>query len=145
MAGQLLLQRRQLDIAHQDSVRKLCFTARTRQEEVTLARLTDESLLATYLKADEGMSVLKPVGLHKFVSYIRLLNMQTINDWLLGAYGNNPTFFRGRLRIVLNTKAAREFYVTEMRNTMKYLEESGELRNLGDTVYEELEGNSVPA
>ena len=45
LAGQLLLQRRQLDIAHQDSVRELGFTARARQEEVALARLTEESLL----------------------------------------------------------------------------------------------------
>ena len=145
LAGQLLLQRRQLDIAHQDSVRELGFTARARQEEVTLARLTDESLLDTYLKADDGISVLKPAELHKFVSYMRLLYMQTINDWLLGAYENNPNFFKGRLRIILNTVGAREFYVTEMRNTMNYLEESGELKSLGDTVYEELEGSPVPA
>ncbi len=70
LAGQLLLQRKQLDIAHQDSVRELGFTARTRQEEVTLARLTDESLLSTYLKADEGLSVLNPAELHKFHAYM---------------------------------------------------------------------------
>ena len=145
LAGQLLLQRKQLDIAHQDSVRELGFTARTRQEEVTLARLTDESLLSTYLKADECLSVLNPAELHKFHAYMRLLYMQTINDWRLGAYGNNHTFFKGRLRIVLNTAGARELYVTEMRRTMTYLEESGQLRRLGDTIYEELEGKPVPA
>ena len=144
LAGQLLLQRRQLDIAHQDSNRALGFTARTRQEEVTLARLTNESLLDTYLKADGGMSVLNPAELHKFISYIRLLYMQTINDWLLGAYNNSPNFYKGRLRIILNTTGAREWYVTEMRTTMTGFDKSGELRSLGDTIYEELEGSPVP-
>jgi hypothetical protein len=145
LAGQLLLQRKQLDIAHQDSIRELGFTARTRQEEVILARLTDESLLSTYLKADGGLSILNPVELHKFAAYMRLLYMQTINDWLLGAYENNRTFFRGRLRIILTSAGARELYVSEMRTTMSWLEESGQLKSLGDTVYEELEGSPVPA
>ena len=110
-----------------------------------LARLTDESLLSTYLKADEGLSVLNPVELHKFAAYMRLLYMQTINDWLLGAYENNRSFFRGRLRIILTSAGAREFYVSEMRTTMSWFDESGQLRSLGDTVYEEHEGKPVPA
>ena len=83
LAAQLILQSRQLDIAHQDSLRELGFAARTRNEELLLARLTNKSLLNSYMKLGAGIESPSNEETHQFLNYMRLLYLQMINEWNL--------------------------------------------------------------
>ena len=58
LAAQLMIQRKQLAITHRDSYRELAFASRTRTQELTLAQITNESLLSTYEKAKNGLEKL---------------------------------------------------------------------------------------
>ena len=70
LAAQLFLQRKQLEIAHQDSFRELGFAARTRNEELLLARLTNKSLLNSYMKGGASLETPSDEETHQFINYI---------------------------------------------------------------------------
>ena len=79
LAAQLLIQRRQLDIAHQDSIRELGFAARSRKEELTLARLTNETLLDAWIKVGADSEPLNNREIHQFMNYMRLSYLSLIH------------------------------------------------------------------
>ena len=145
LAGQLIIQRRHLEIAQQDSVRNLGFAASTRNEEISLARLTNRPLLESYMNAGEAQGTQTKIDSHIFFNYMRLMYLQMINEWNLGVNDNNVEYFKGRLGVLMGTVGERGYYVSNGRiivNTVFGLEE---LTRLGDIVYEELEGSPVPA
>tara|TARA_B100001146_G_C15871604_1_gene302107 strand:+ start:55 stop:567 length:513 start_codon:yes stop_codon:yes gene_type:complete len=144
LAAQLLIQKRQLEIAHLDSVRELGFAARTRNEELILARLTDKPLLDSYMKLGAGLENPNDEDTHKFINYMRLLYLQMINEWNLGVNDNNVEYFKGRLGTLMGTLGERKYYLTNGRIIIGTVFGLTDLVMLGDTVYEELEGRSVP-
>ena len=145
LAAQLFIQRRQLDIAHQDSVRELGFAARSRKEELTLARLTNETLLEAWIKVGSDSEPPNDKEIHQFMNYMRLSYLQMINEWNLGVNENNVRYFKGTLGILMGTQGERKYYLTNGRIIVGTVFGLSELVSLGDTVYEELEGSSVPA
>ena len=145
LAAQLILQRRQLDIAHQDSFRELGFAARTRNEELLLARLTNKSLLNSYMKLGAGIESASNEETHQFLNYMRLLYLQMINEWNLGVNAKNIEYFKGRLGTLMGTVGERRYYLTNGRIIVGTVFQLSDLMKLGDIVYEELEGNPVPA
>ena len=145
LAAQLFIQRRQLDIAHQDSVRELGFAARSRKEELTLARLTNETLLDAWIKVGSDSEPPNDKEIHQFMNYMRLSYLQMINEWNLGVNENNVRYFKGTLGILMGTQGERKYYLTNGRIIVGTVFGLSELVSLGDTVYEELEGSSVPA
>ena len=145
LAAQLLIQRRQLDIAHQDSIRELGFAARTRNEELILARLRDKSLLSAYMKVGADLETPTEEDTHKFFNYMRLLYLQMINEWNLGVNNKNVEYFKGRLGVLMGSVGERKYYLTNGRIIVGTVFELDDLVKLGDIVYEELQGRSVPA
>ena len=145
LAAQLILQRRQLDIAHQDSFRELGFAAPTRNEELLLARLTNKSLLNSYMKLGAGIESPSNEETHQFLNYMRLLYLQMINEWNLGVNAKNIEYFKGRLGTLMGTVGERQYYLTNGRIIVGTGCQLSDLMKLGDIVYEELEGNPVPA
>ena len=145
LAAQLLIQRRQLDIAHQDSVRELGFAARSRKEELTLARLTNEPLLDAWVKVGADSEPPNDKEIHQFMNYMRLSYLQMINEWNLGVNENNVRYFKGTLGILMGTQGERKYYLTNGRIIVGTVFGLSDLVSLGDTVYEELEGCPVPS
>ena len=145
LAAQLLIQKRQLEIAHQDSVRELGFAARTRNEELILARLTDKSLLKSYLKVGAGLETPSDEETHQFMNYMRLSYLQMINEWRLGVNDKNVEYFKGRLGVLMGSIGERRYYLTNGKIIVGTVFGLRDLVNLGDMVYEELQGRPVPA
>ncbi|HIA75236.1 MAG TPA: hypothetical protein EYN92_02240 [Dehalococcoidia bacterium] len=145
LAAQLLIQKRQLGIAHQDSVRELGFAARTRNEELILARLTNKSLLNSYLKVGAGLETPSDEETHQFMNYMRLSYLQMINEWRLGVNDQNVEYFKGRLGVLMGSVGERRYYLTNGKIIVGTVFGLSDLVNLGDMVYEELQGRPVPA
>ena len=61
---QIEIQNRQLELQHQDSERELAFSARARGEELTLSRLTNDSLLEAYMKVAKGDDTASDIEIH---------------------------------------------------------------------------------
>ena len=77
---QIEIQNRQLELQHQDSERELAFSARARGEELTLARLTSDSLLDAYLKVGKSEQKASDKEIHQFVSYMRTSYKRQIGE-----------------------------------------------------------------
>ncbi|MFL2784484.1 MAG: hypothetical protein ACJ0BL_05570 [Dehalococcoidia bacterium] len=145
LAAQLVMQRRQLAIAHQDSLRELGFAARTRNEELILARLTDASLLESYMKVGKGSDNPTEKETHQFFTYMRLSYLQMINEWNLGVNDKNPEYFKGRLGTLMGSSGERQYYLTNGRIIIGTVFRLPPLVDLGDVVYEELHGRPIPS
>ena len=143
LAGQLIMQRKQLDMAHQDAQRELGFSHRTRNEQLTLARITNDSLLDAYLKVSKGDEDASEKEVHKFVSYMRTSYLQMINAWDLGYYGDNVELVKGAFGNLMGSVGERKYYITNGRIIIDTVFQLPKLRELGDIVYEELEGRPV--
>ena len=148
LAAQLMIQRKQLAITHRDSYRELAFASRTRTPELTLAQITNESLLSTYEKAKNGLEKLDEQETRQFFGIQRELFVQLLTEWSLAMSSNvehlNVEYFKGRLGIIMGTDGERQYYANNGRVILSILETTGELMKLGDIVYEELTGSPVP-
>ena len=142
---QIEIQNRQLELQHQDSERELAFSARARGEELTLARLTSDSLLDAYLKVGKNEDKASDKEIHQFVSYMRTSYLQMINAWNLGAYDRNVEWYKGSLGNLMGNVGERKYYLTNGRIIIGTVYGLNDLLELGDIVYEELEGSPVPA
>ena len=147
LAAQLMMQKKQLEIAHIDSNRNLAFVSRTRTQELTLAQITSESLLSAYENATDGFDALDDADTRRFFGMQREFYVQLLTEWSLGRGGQvehlNVDYYKGRLGIIMATSGERQYYVSNGRVILSLLETSGELVKLGDIVYQELEGSPV--
>ena len=147
LAAQLMMQKKQLEIAHIDSNRNLAFASRTRTQELTLAQITNGSLLSAYENAKDGFGELDDTDIRRFFGMQREFYVQLLTEWSLGGSGHvehlNVEYYKGRLGIIMATPGERQYYISNGRVILSLLETSGELVKLGDTVYQELEGNPV--
>ena len=141
---QISIQNRQLELQHQDSERELAFSARARSEELTLSRITNDSLLEAYMKVAKGDDTASDIEIHKFVSYIRTSYLQMINAWSLGAFDRSVEWYKGNLGNLMGNVGEREYYLTNGRIIIGTVFGLKDLLELGDMVYEELEGSPVP-
>ncbi|HAT22060.1 MAG TPA: hypothetical protein DCS57_04510 [Dehalococcoidia bacterium] len=142
---QIEIQNRQLELQHQDSDRELAFSARARGEELTLARLTNDSLLDAYMKVGRGEDTASDKEIHQFISYMRTSYLQMINAWNLGANDRSVDWYKGNLGNLMGSVGERKYYLTNGRIIIGTVFGLNDLLELGDTVYEELEGSPVPA
>ena len=65
LAVKLVMQKKQLEIAHIDSNRNLAFVSRTRTQELTLAEITSEPLPHAYENATYGFDELDDTDTRK--------------------------------------------------------------------------------
>ena len=81
LAAQLMMQKKQLEIAHIDSNMKLAFVSRTRTQELTLAQITSESLLSAYENAKDGFDELDDTDARRFFGMQREFYVQLLTEW----------------------------------------------------------------
>ena len=82
---------------------------------MTLARLTNDSLLDAYLKVGKGEEEASDKEIHQFVSYMRTSYLQMINAWNLGAYDRSVEWYKGSLGNLMGNVGEREYYLTNGR------------------------------
>ena len=113
------MQRKQLDAVHQDSAKELGFAARTRIEELSLARLTNDPLLEAYLKVGKNDQTASDKEIHKFIVFMRLSYLQLINAWNLGGNNKNIEYCKGSFGNLMRTPGERKYYLTNGRIIIK--------------------------
>ena len=148
LAAQLMMQKKQLEIAHRDSDRNLAFASRTRTQELTIAQIISEPMLTAYENAKNGIGEMSDGDTRRFFGMQREFYVQLLTEWALGSSGHvehlNIEYYKGRLGIIMSTAGERQYYVSNGRIILSLLETSGELVKLGDAVYRELEGTPIP-
>ena len=142
---QIEIQNKQLELQHQDSDRQLGFASRQSYQELTLSRITNESLLDAYMKVSKGVEEASDKEIHQFVSFMRTAYLQLINSWNLGVYDKSEEFYKGNFGNLMGSAGERKYYLTNGRIIVGMVFGLEELVKLGDIVYEELEGIPVPA
>ena len=68
-----------------------------------------------------------------------------INAWNLGAYERSVEWYKGSLGNLMGNAGERKYYLTNGRIIIGTVYGLNDLLELGDIVYEELEGSPVPA
>ena len=140
LAGQLILQRKVLDRAHDDAERDLAFSAAIRRDSIVFARLSNPVLEETVVKGMSNLSTLDtPTETHRFQSYIRLLESCLNYDWTLGRDDNTLSMFQNQINALLSTNSMRTHYRNVGRSNIHH----PELRKLMDERYEQLEGTAI--
>jgi hypothetical protein len=104
-------------------------------------------LLSAYENAKDGFGDLDDTDTRRFFGMQREFYVQLLTEWSLGRGGHfehlNVEYYKGRLGIIMATPGERQYYVSNGRVILSLLETSGELVELGDIVYQELEGSPV--
>ena len=140
LAGQLILQRKVLDRAPDDAERDLVFSAAIRRDSIVFARLSNPVLEETVMTGMSDLSELKePIEVHRFQSYIRLLESCINYDWTLGRDDNTLSMFQNQINSLLSTSSMRTHYRNVGRGNIHH----PELRKLMDEKYEVLEGTKI--
>ena len=140
LAGQLILQRKVLDRAHDDAERDLAFSAAIRRDSIVFARLANPVLEETVIKGMSDLSTLDtPTEMHRFQSYARLLESCLNYDWTLGRDDNTLSMFQNQINALLSTSSMRTHY----RNVGRSNIHNPELRKLMDELYEQLEETAI--
>ena len=140
LAGQLLLQRRTLSLAHEDSVREQLYASEIRRDELGIAVATNESLARLWVEGSEDISQLDSVSHYRFRTYMRSWMMWLITDYKLRRDTANAQAFENLLRTFFTAKGRRDQYVGDFRASFFQVPE---LLDIADRVYEEYEGTPV--
>ena len=104
LAGQLLLQRRTLSLAHEDSIREQLYASEIRRDELGIAVATNESLARLWVEGSEDISQLDSVSHYRFRTYMRSWMMWLITDYKLRRDTANAQAFENLLRTFLLPK-----------------------------------------
>tara|TARA_B100001013_G_scaffold334654_1_gene252491 strand:- start:483 stop:1094 length:612 start_codon:yes stop_codon:yes gene_type:complete len=140
LAGQLLLQRKELAIAHRDSIREQAFASETRRDNIALAAVNDEAFAKLWIRGAEDLSKLDDVAHYRFRTYLRTYFLWVRTDWQVRRESEDISTFESLLRTLLAAKGRRDQYVGDLRGN--FMSEP-ELLQLADHIYEEFEGSPV--
>ena len=97
------------------------------------------------MKVGAGLETPSDEETHQFMNYMRLSYLQMINEWRLGVNDKNVEYFKGRLGVLMGSVGERRYYLTNGKIIVGTVFGLSDLVNLGDMVYEELQGRPVPA
>ena len=142
LAGQLLLQRKELAIAHRDSIREQVFASETRRDNIALAAVNDEAFATLWIRGAEDLSKLDDVSHYRFRTYLRTYFLWVHTDWQVRRESEDAITFESGLRTLLSAKGRRDQYVGDLRGNLIV---EPELLQLADRIYEEFEGIPVSA
>ena len=142
LAGQLMIQRRSLAIAHQDAERELAFSSRNTINSILLARLTSDGLASVVSRGFENMdSITEPSERLRFTGYMRQCYQAFIMEWSVGGSQIEKVEFRERMERLFVPLGGRQYYLHAGREIVKI--RSQELSQMFDELYEVYEGNPV--
>ena len=143
LIGQMVLQRKLLQIAHRDADNNLSMQAIS--ERNTIRRWSAEKINPNMLKKlDEGIDNLDEYEFEIISTQMRCLEIMATTEWRLGRVGGNRHYYKTVFRTMFGRKAGLEHYKTLGRNhflTANFGDPT--LVEIGDEVFEELAGQTA--
>ena len=139
---QMLLQRKFLETAHTDNEQSLTFESLGLTDKLLAVRM-EEDFSNVWSKRHSTEKNLNEVEFEKLNNYYLRWCTVMQTEWRMGRLTKEADMFyyKRKLWAMLNSICGREFYVREGRDFIRF---EG-LRELGDELYEELEGAPMPA
>ena len=145
LAGQLMLQRRVLERAHQDADRSLSLQSLQMRTEAIFLTLDKEKLSQIHEKRNNTFDSFSEKERDLYSRFLKTQYIRLNTESRLGRGPGSQYFEHACRNILLDCKASRDFY----KLNRNYLIESAhfgrtELIEAADNVYEELEGEPAP-
>ena len=145
LAGQLMIQRRALDRAHQDADRSLSLQSLQMRTEAIFLTLDKEKFGQIHEKRNNNFDSFSEKERDLYSRFLKTQYIRLYTESRLGKGSGNQYFEHACRNILLDCKASRDFY----KSNRNYLIESAhfgrtELIDAADKVYEELEGEPAP-
>ena len=145
LAGQLMIQRRALDRAHQYADRSLSLQSLQMRTEAIFLTLDKEKLGQIHEKRNNNFDSFSEKERDLYSRFLKTQYIRLNTESRLGRGPGSQYFEHACRNILLDCKASRDFY----KLNRNYLIESPhfertELIEAADKVYEELEGEPAP-
>ena len=139
---QMILQRKSLEMAHRDNEQNLAFAGQDLTDKLISVRM-EKDFSKVWVKRHGSEKELDEVEFEKLNNYYLRWCTVMQTEWRMGRLTKEADMFyyKRKLWAMLNSICGREFYVREGRDFIRF---EG-LRELGDELYEELEGTPIPA
>ena len=139
---QMIIQKRTLDIAHNDADSSMSLTAVENKINLNTWFSTNSSI-EMIEKMDKSLESLNPKEKDILSSYAFGHVLLLITEWRLGRMNQNPIYFRNQIRSLFERKAVRELML-ERRANMGETVTKGGVMSIMDEVYEEITGEKLP-
>ncbi|MQF84394.1 MAG: hypothetical protein FI736_06225 [SAR202 cluster bacterium] len=139
---QMIIQKRTLDIAHNDADSSMSLTAVENKINLNTWFSTNSSI-EMIEKMDKSLESLNPKEKDILSSYAFGHVLLLITEWRLGRMNQNPIYFRNQIRSLFERKAVRELML-EKRANMGETVTKGGVMSIMDEVYEEITGEKLP-
>ena len=139
---QMIIQKRTLDIAHNDADSSMSLTAVENKINLNTWFSTNSSI-EMIEKMDKSLESLNSKEKDILSSYAFGHVLLLITEWRLGRMNQNPIYFRNQIRSLFERKAVRELML-EKRANMGETVTKGGVMSIMDEVYEEITGEKLP-
>ena len=138
---QMFIQKRTLDIAHNDADSNMSLSAV--ENKVNLNTWFAENSTPELLdKLDKGLDSMTSKEKRIIEAYTGSHMFLLVTEYRLGRMNRSPVYFRNNIREVLNNKASLEV-MKKNRANRKETSAREEFLNILDEVYEELSGEKI--
>ena len=132
---QMIIQKRTLDIAHNDADSSMSLTAV--ENKINLNTWFSDNLNIDMIgKMDKGLDSLDAKEKDVLKSFVDGHILLLITEWRLGRMDQNPIYYRNQIHRLLENTAMREL-VSEMRTNMRETVTQGGVIALIDEVYKD--------
>tara|TARA_B100000674_G_scaffold476443_1_gene470580 strand:+ start:388 stop:888 length:501 start_codon:yes stop_codon:yes gene_type:complete len=138
---QMIIQKKTLDIAHNDADSNLSLTAVGNKMNLN-TWFAENSTPELLDKLNKGLDSMTPKEKRVIEAYTENHIFILTTEYRLGRMDRNPIYFRNNSRRILNNKASLEVYKLIRLSTERISAGKG-LVNIVDEVYEELSGEKL--
>ena len=139
---QMIIQKRTLDIAHNDADANMSLTAV--ENKVKLNTWFAENSTPELLdKVDKGLDFMTAKEKRVIQAFTQNHFLLLTTEYRLGRMDRNPIYFRNTMRNILNNKASLEV-IKSIRLNTKETTARESLIKIIDEVYEEVSGEKLP-
>lgn len=138
---QIVMQRKSLEMAHRDNEQSLAFSSLELTDKLLAVRM-EKDFSKIWVKRNNSEKDLDNKEFEKLNNYYLRWFTVMNTEWHMGRLtGESDTYYKRKLWAILNAKCGQEFYIREGRDFIRF----ERLRQLGDDLYSELSGISIPA
>ena len=145
LAGQLLIQRKVLDRAHEDAEVELSISSNSIFMGLWNMKLTCEPVRKAFLRKNEPLKDLPEEDVDALNQYF-MTQYNFINvEWRLKRLDRSVTYFKARYSTILDCQVGFDFYRETGRGFVDNLSVGGGLKEIADSVFEQQSGQSLAA
>ena len=144
---QIRLQKKNLDISHQDAERDLSLRSWQMMIDEIYLVIKHDDFRKIYEKRHKGFESLTPEEASALENFFFILLGRINTDYRLGRVGKEEYYYRLHFERLMDSKAGIEFYESTGRDIFGNTPREGKeehlefLQGLGDKIYQEITGN----